>query len=205
MTSSAGRSFAEGARRLAGDVQRFGLVSAAGVVDRYVTAADRALGQVLPGVLDAVGAAGAPSARAVGDGAGGGGAVAESAAALAQAWVQMLTLTTGVLPGGAAPRSGPAELVLPAVSAGEATQVSLWLHGAEDVPAPAATSMVGPHGAVLPADASTLAPVTSGGASPVEIRLRVAVPREQRPGCYRGLVVVPPDACLTVVLEVLPA
>jgi hypothetical protein len=132
--------------------------------------------------------------------------VAESAAALAQAWVQMLTLATGVLPGGAAPRSGPAELVMPAVCPGEATQVSLWLHGAEtDVPAPAATSMVGPHGAALPADASTLAPVTSGGAGPVEIRLRVAVPREQRPGCYRGLVVVPPGACLTVVLEVLPA
>jgi hypothetical protein len=67
--------------------------------------------------------------------------------------------------------------------------------------------MVGPPGASLPADAITVHPVVRTdvpGDGPVELQLRVDVPGEQRPGCYRGLVVVPPDASLAVVLEVLP-
>jgi hypothetical protein len=208
VTAGSAHSFADGARRLAGDVQRFGLVSAAGVVDRYVTAADRALGRVLPTVPPTINATGASRSRPFGGVPVDEGAVAESAAVLARAWVQMLALATGVLPGGAARPSESAPVVLPAVRPGEATQASLWLHQpAGDVPAPAATSMVGPPGASLPADAVAVAPAAPPGVAadgPVELRLRVAVPREQRPGRYRGLVVVPPDASLPVVLEVLP-
>jgi hypothetical protein len=135
-------------------------------------------------------------------------AVAESAAALAQAWVQMLGLATGVPPAASAPATPSSPVALPPVPPGETARMSLWLHNAgPDGLATAATSLVGPAGASLPAEAVEVqrAPGEPPPGAATELHVRVTVPCGQPAGCYRGLVVSPPHASLAISVEVLPA
>jgi hypothetical protein len=173
-------------RRLAGDVQRFGLLSAATVVDRYVDAVDRTM-------------RGTPSARPPGrpdTRAGADAELAASVAGLAQAYADAVAGAARVVTPSTRPDDGSG-VSLGAARPGGSAQTSLWLHnptGGALVGALASTStLLAAGGAVLDAAAMTLdpavlPPVPPGGTA--ELRVRVQVPLGQAPGTYHGLVLV---------------
>jgi hypothetical protein len=179
------------------DVQRFGLLSAAGVVSRYAAIVDRALGTgswPTAAPPRARGGAGAGTGTNAGTGAGpdwligGGPRVAEAALRLLD---QMTALAVEATTGAQAPE----RLVLPAATPGATSQASVWLHNPTAAPVSArvhVTTLVSGDGAVLPVGAVTCEPSGHGQLAPAgahEVLLRVSVPGRQPPGHYHGLLV----------------
>jgi hypothetical protein len=186
-------------RRLVGDVQRFGLLSASTVVDRYVDAVDRTMRR---------GGVGPPSADRPSTDPDTGQLVA-SAARLAQAYGDALSAAARVV----SPSRDGSEpgVALRAARPGDRAETSLWLHNPTGAPlvdvVPATSSWVAAGGAVLGAstvsfDPAVLPPVPPGGS--VELQLAVLVPPDQPCGTYHGLVVVSssPEQPLAVSLQV---
>jgi hypothetical protein len=185
---TAGPDTVPGGRDLVGVVQRFGLFSAASVVDRYAEIVDRAIAR------DLVPASTQPRS--------------DGTVRLAQVWSRLLDVATAQLPDGAA---RPEALVLPPARPGLGSEASLWLHNttssrARDV-ALHATALLSTAGPAIPAGAVTLLPdrvdpVPAGTSR--EIRLRVRVPAGQADGIYHGMVVTTaaPTEPLAVTLEV---
>jgi hypothetical protein len=186
---TAGPDTASGARELIGVVQRFGLFSAASVVDRYAEIVDRAVARDLVPM------------QTGGDLAG----------RLGQAWLRLLDEATARLredvPGGP-----PMEaLILPAARPGSSSEVSMWIHNTTSSPVLAVelhgTALLSAGGRSIPAAAVTLVPdrvdsVPAGTSR--EVRLRVRVPAAQAAATYHGMVVstAAPAGPMTVRLEV---
>jgi hypothetical protein len=171
---TAGPDTARSGRDLIGVVQRFGLFSAASVVDRYAEIVDRAVARDLVPMQ-----------------AGG-----ELAGRLGQAWLELLDVATAQLRDDA-PRHPPKEtLVLPPAGPGLDSEVSLWLHNTTSSPALAVelhgTALLSATGRSIPSDAVSLLPdwldsVPAGTSR--EVRLRVRVPAGQAAATYHGMVV----------------
>ena len=187
---TAGPDAAPGGRELVGVVQRFGLFSAASVVDRYAEIVDRAIARDL-----------GPAAQPRADLAG----------RLAQAWLGLVDAATAQLRDDA-PRHPPtATLVLPAAGPGLDSEASLWIHNTTSSPAVAvdlhATALLSTTGRTIPADAVSLVPgrldLVPAGTSR-EVRLRVRVPPGQAAATYHGMVVTTaaPAEPMPTVLEV---
>jgi hypothetical protein len=184
-------------RYLIGDVQRFGLLSAAAVVDRYTQIIDRA-------TRDASFPPTSAPAEEVGM-----GWMADSAARVAEAWVRLIESTSALITS----RPGTAQLervLLPATFTGSRSEISLWVHNRTASPAAVdlhATSLTSSIGVSIPADAVSFLPerldvVEVGQAR--EVRLRVDVPADQPAGSYHGLVLISaaPGGPIAVGLEV---
>ena len=187
----------QSSRYLIGDVQRFGLLSAAAVVDRYTQIIDRA-------TRDASFPATSAPAEEFGT-----GWMADSAARVAEAWVGLIESTSSLI----MTSTGTAQLervVLPATSTGSRSEISLWVHNPTASPAAVdfhATSLTSSIGVSMPADAVSFRPeqldvVEVGQAR--EVRLRADVPVGQPAGTYHGLVLisVAPGESIAVALEV---
>ena len=143
---TAGPEAAAGARDLVGDVQRFGLFSAATVVDRYVALVDRAITRdpVAPPPADGrrPRRRRRPGWRRPGSGC----------STPPRHWL-----------GDGAPRDpATGTLVLPPARPGQRSEASLWVHNTTSSPAPAvelhATASCPPTGRSIPADAVSLVP-----------------------------------------------
>lgn len=175
------------ARQLIGDVQRFGLISAATVVDRYARLADE--DQAGP-VADLDG----------------------TVARLAQVYVSFLRTAADMvasLP--PAPPGGGERILFPSGHPGATVEAELWLHN----PTPlaiaevhmTASDLVGSQGAFLPGSAISLSPSVisrlDAGASQ-RLSIRVEVPDGQPAGYYHGLVVASevPEEPVAVRLQV---
>lgn len=202
---SATRGAADGARHLARDVQRFGLLSAASVVDRYVDLVDRALGRS-PAAATSTPSANRPAAAFMGTGTD---PLVDSTTRVAEAFLGLLDAATLML---AADRSTEEGLVLGPVPPGDTTQSVLWAHNPAAEPTSDVTVTLGPlvaaEGGSMGADAATCTPerlegIAAGGSARLDVR--VDVPHDQRPGTYHGLVLVSlaPQAPISVRVQVL--
>jgi len=187
-----------GARDLVGEVRRFGLYSAATVVDRYVEIVDRAIsrdGLAPPPAREDAGAAWP----------------ADSAVQVATAWLRVLDATSALLRSEAPREPAATTLVLPAGVPGRVSEVSFWIHNTTSSPAPDvvlhATALMSSTGDAVPARAVTLVPgrldLLPAGTSR-EIRLRVLVPPGQPAACYLGMLLTSaaPAEPMVVRLEV---
>jgi hypothetical protein len=192
---------ADQARRLAAQVQRFGLASAAAVVDRYVGIVDSAIGGT---VVDALTGAGPGADRE---------AVLQSGAAVAESYLRVLDHAANLAAGQGLASSPPVPdcVTVAATPPGGVGEATLWVHnpGAEAVThlLLGATDLVCASGARLGSTALRTSPrvvdeVAAGGR--VEVRLSVRVPADQKAGLYHGLLVVSgaPDEPLPVAVEV---
>ena len=197
------RGGAYGVRHLIGDVQRFGLLSAATVVERYIQAVDRAI-------------ASAPSPSPTGTpGEGGPGALVDSTARVAEVGIRALDTLTALLANAAAHVTETApggRLVLAATRPGSSSEVSLWVHNPTSTAAAGVdlhvTALASSTGRTLPIGAVSLAPARLElieASSRHEVRVRVRVPADQAPGHYHGLVLssAAPFEPLALQLEVL--
>ncbi|HLF43260.1 MAG TPA: hypothetical protein VJA46_07015 [Acidimicrobiia bacterium] len=176
------------ARHLIGDVQRFGLLSAATVVDRYTDMVDRAISD------DRLGSAPSPS-----DGLDPGWLV-DGAARVAEAYLRFLEATAVLVAsraegGDAAPEME--RILLPTARPGSSSETSLWVHN--PTPAPLGdidievTGLMSSNGVTIPTEAVLASPQRIerlDASSSREFRLRVDVPRDQRVGSYHGLVLI---------------
>lgn len=181
-----GRDGLSAAFRLVGDVQRFGFLSAARVVDRYIEMVDRALGTNRPATPD--------SARPVDDALLDGLVRAASTGVSVLESLESFVSTVLDSAGRAAGEDAEAAVAPPAVPAGTMTEASFWLHnpGHEaltDVdlrvsPLMSGTGVTIPHAAVA-VWPRRVATVPGGGRE--EVHLRVAVPSGQPRGKYHGL------------------
>lgn len=202
MTVDPSRDEARQARDLVGDVQRFGLLSAATIVGRYTALVDRAITEV---PID--------SAPRPGDGLDPQWLV-DRAARLAEGYLRLLD-TTAVLVasrvGEVRARPRMDRVVLPPVRHGSRAETSLWVHN----PTPALsigieivrTSLLSPDGATIPAEAVSISPQVVDrlhSSSSNEIRLSVDVPRDQPAGLYFGLVLISAEQedAISVMLKV---
>lgn len=169
---------APGTWDLVGVVQRFGLFSAATVVDRYVEIVDRTITRD-------------PLAPPSDD--RGSGRLVDRAVQMADAFVRLLDTSAAQLDA-----RGPTTetLVLPETPAGLSAEASLWVHNTTPSPSPTVvlhvSGLVSPTGHTIPADAVSLRPqridpVAAGTSR--EVRLRVRVPVDQPAALYHGLVV----------------
>jgi hypothetical protein len=180
-------------RSLVEDVRRFGLLSADTVVDRYVLLVDRAIdgetlaGLRLEGVLGGLDGPDVPDT----------GWLAEGTASLATAWLNLLEATASLADRAAGTATSVGTLDLPPTEPGFAAQGAIWVHNITASPAPvelAVTTLVGPAGLVVPADALSFAPVRVDpvpARGSAEIRVRVRIPDGQGPGRYQGLILTP--------------
>ena len=187
-----------GARDLVGEVRRFGLYSAATVVDRYVEIVDRAISRD--------GLAPAPAGEDAGA-----GWPADPAAQVASAWLRVLDATSALLRTEAPRETATATLVLPAVGPGQASEVSFWIHNTTSSPAPDValhvTPLMSSNGRALAAESVSLVPQRLGllaAGTSQEVRLRVLLPAGQPPACYLGMVLTSaaPSEPMVVRLEV---
>ena len=172
-------------RSIVEDVRRFGLFSADTVVDRYVRLADGAMGRAdVP--------APRPGARAAPDGPGIPG-LEETAGRLAVLWAGLMEAAASSADAAAEAGVGASTLELPPTAPGRRAEASVWVHNTTGLPAPvelAATTLAGPGGGTVPAQAveflpARLDPLNAGTSA--EVRLRVHVPDGQAPGRYLGL------------------
>ncbi len=190
MTSGRSRSTAA---ELAGEVQRFGLFSAAAVVDRYIAVVDRAIHHEPELSGPATGER--PTAALV-DGAG-------RAVDAGLTFLDDLTSTlAGTLRQGRSPAHD--ELVLPGVDPGACSEVAVWVHNPTASPVSdvrlRATSLVATTG-VIPGEAVAFSPEVLAVVQPGnvgEIRLRVTVPADQPAGVYQGLVLSSVDGSRSI-------
>ena len=194
MTS--GRDGIQAAGHIIGEVQRFGLLSAAAVVDRYVEIIDRET--VRQPIVDVP--------RTLAGGLQGAG---DGAAAMLRAGLQLLDAAARLPSDAVAP--GTEILVLPRARPGADAEASVWVHNrtsslvatvelratvlisAEEHTIPGEALMFHPQGAVV------LEPGTRR-----EVGVRVSVPKGQPPGLYRGLLTGSgaPDGAVTLRLAV---
>ncbi len=191
---------------LVGDVQRLGLLSAARVAKRYAEVIDR----VIDGDLPRAGPAGAavPTAPSLAE-------AVDTVDRLSRVGAEALERLVAVALGGA---ERPLDTVvdrvdLPPAVAGQVTEASLWLHNATPTPVEGVELHAGPlvaaSGATIPVDVVRVVPArvpVLGANDRREIRVRVAVPKEQRAGHYHGMVVssATPVGAIAVRIEVLP-
>jgi hypothetical protein len=195
-----GPDLVAGARDLVGEVQRFGLFSAAAVVDRYAEIVDRAISRE------------GPAPAPPGDD-GRSGRLVDTAAEVTGAWVRLVDATSSLLRSDAAHVDAPPTLDLPGAAPGHDVAASFWIHNTTPSGAPAIdlqmSGLTASSGHRIPADALSLVParvdLLAAGTSQ-EVRLAVAVPAAQPAGCYLGLVVTSaaPSDPLVVRLEVGP-
>jgi hypothetical protein len=177
-----------GAQHLIGDVQRFGLLSAAAVVDRYTEIIDRATRdttlRLAPLPADERGA----------------GWMVDSAARIAEASLSLLDTTAALFASRTKPDSAVPEmerLVLPPTSSGLSSETPLWVHNPTPSSAAAIdfhiTSLISSNGVSIPVASLSFSPerldVIGAGAAR-EVRLRVDVPVDQPAGHYHGLVLI---------------
>lgn len=187
---------------LVGDVQRFGSLSAATVIDRYAGMVDRVIaeGRVGPAFL--------PDDDSV---------LVDRAARLAEAYLRLVD-ATAALASGIGPREvGPSieRVTLPAALSGTTSEAPLWIHNPTGVVATRldleVTDLASSIGVTIPAAAVYVSPPRVDRLEPSASRrilLRVDVPEGQPPGYYHGLVLIAeaPDEPIGLRLEVrLPA
>ena len=198
---------AEDVRRvghLVGDVQRFGLFSAASVVDRYNAMVDRAM------VDDGI--ASVPLSV---DGLDP-GALVDRAARLAEAYLRLLD-TTAVI----ASRAGRGQarpemetILLPPARPASGSETSLWVHNPTSAASTgieiSVTGFISPNGATIPASVVRASPRRLDHLDPStsrEVRLSVDIPRDQPAGMYFGLALISewPDDAISLLLKVEPS
>lgn len=204
---SSGQDASQRARHLVGDVQRFGLLSAATIVERYIATVDRALANhplTGPGTFDQQDAGRLVDAGWLVDGAT---RVADAGTRVLDAVARLIANGTGE----ATPAGAEDRLVLPSAQPGTHSEVSLWIHNPTPSPVSQvdlhATALASPTGLTIPAGAVTLSPprvevLAASGRQ--EVRLRVDVPADQPAGHYHGLVLssAAPSDPLALRLEV---
>jgi hypothetical protein len=185
---TAGQVGGHGAQHLIGDVQRFGLLSAAAVVDRYTEIIDRATRD-----------ASFRLAQLPADERGTGWMV-DSAARIAEACLSLVETTAALIGNRAMPDTAMAKmesLVLPPTRSGFSSETSLWVHNPTTSPTAAVdlhvTSMISSNGFSIPVASVSFSPerldvVDAGTAR--EVRLRVDVPADQPAGQYHGMVLI---------------
>lgn len=202
MTS--GREAAARARHLVGDVQVFGLFSAAAVVERYIAVVNRAIAG------DPVEMRGMPGGSPDGAAAA---SLADSAARMVEVCARAFdAVAATVLKAPAADGGSPPmeAVVLPTARPGSSSEVSLWLHNGTSWAAHTdlhVTSLVSSTGLTIPGEAVALSPERVEPLEPLarqEVRLRVDVPSAQGCGTYHGLVLASaaPSEAIVVRLEV---
>jgi hypothetical protein len=188
-----------GAQHLIGDVQRFGLLSAAAVVDRYTEIIDRATR------ADSFPLAPLPADHRRSDW------MVDSAARIAEACLSLVDTTTELIANRAMPNTAipPMErVVLPPARSGFSSETSLWIHNPTSSPADA----IGLHVTTLISSNGVRIPVASVSFSPErldvvdaqtarEVRLRVDVPADQPAGQYHGLVLISVASCEPIALH----
>ena len=169
----------QAAGRIIGEVQRFGLLSAAAVVDRYVEIVNREtvrhpladLPQTLAGGVRGTGA---------------------GAAAMLRTGLQLLDAAARLPSDTVA--SGTETLVLPRARPGADAEASVWVHNrTASVVASVelrATVLISAEEHTIPGEAVAFHPQGAVVLEPGtcrEVRVRVSVPKGQPPGLYRGL------------------
>jgi hypothetical protein len=174
-------------RSLTEEVRHFGLLSADVVVDRYVHLVDRAIDGETRRPPEALVGPERPNPPDTSE-------LAEGAARLATAWLRLLEATASLADRAAGTATPVGRLELPATRPGLAAHGAIWVHNTTASPTPvelAVTTLAGPTGLVIPADAVSFAPVSVDPVPPrasAEIRVRVRVPDGQGPGRYQGLI-----------------
>ena len=194
MTTHRSAEGGHGVKHLIRDVQRFGLFSAATVVDRYTAMVDRAI------VADRI--ASPPSSL---DGLDPGSLV-DRAARLGQAYLRLLDTTAVIASrvGRGEPRQEMETLVLPPAGPAGSSETSMWIHNPTSAASTglevAATGLISTNRATIPAEVVRISPRRLDRLDPStsrEIRLRIHVPSDQPAGLYFGVVLiseVPGDA-----------
>jgi hypothetical protein len=187
---------AQGARHIIGEVQRFGLLSAASVVDRYVEIVNReSLGDPLRHVREALGG--------TSEGSVGG------AARMLEAGLQALDASARLISDAVA--AGTEALVLPPTEPGRASEASVWIHNRTSSLVASvqlhATILVSAEESSIPGDAVRFQPDEAVEVEPGtcrEVAVRVSVPDGQPLGLYHGLLVGSgaPDGAITLRLAV---
>ena len=203
---SAPRAAVDGVRDLARDVQRFGLLSATSVVERYVELVDRAISTApVAGDPQPTDRPDRPS-DPLGDGDP--TALVDSAARVADAYLELLQATARQ----PRPTGSGDRLVLDAVPPGSTAQAPLYVHNPGPDPTSELTVVVGSlvtaGGACLSASSVSCAPArvdSIGTFGSVRLDVTVQVPSEQPPGTYHGFAVgsLCPEEPLRVTVEVL--
>jgi hypothetical protein len=183
---------------LATEVQRFGLLSAAAVVDRYRHLVDRSIeavdaGDTMPGGLES-----ADSSWLI-----------DRASRLAGGYLRFLESAISAV-GSRSDRAGVERVALSPTPPGGVAEGSLWLHNPTDVATSpmqlTATCLVDARGTEIGVEGISFDPPTAGPVAPggmTRIRVRVAVPAGADPGRYFGLThVAGSDVPLVLDLEV---
>ena len=184
-------SASERARRLASEVQRFGLHSAASVVERYTAIVDRTLSAALAAPLTGTPPAGRPDP------------LADSAGQVAQAYLQLLQTTASLvaasgLAGGREGHPRDDVVLLPAAAPGTSSHGTLWLHNetttAVDAPTVTLSDLVAAPGHTVPRSClAARCPAHVGPGLSHEVALHVHVPPGQPAGHYHGLALLSLD------------
>ena len=187
---------ARGARHIIGEVQRFGLLSAASVVDRYAEIISReSLGDPLRHAREALGGT---SERSVGGAAG-----------MVEAGLRALDASARLISDAVA--AGTEPLVLPPAEPGGASEASVWIHNRTSSLVASvqlhATILVSAEESSIPGDAVRSLPEEAVMVEPGtcrEVTVRVSVPEGQPLGLYHGLLVGSgaPDGAITLRLAV---
>jgi hypothetical protein len=187
---------AQGASHVVSEVQRFGLLSAAAVVDRYIEIVNRGMvGDPFRHVREAV------DITATGP--------VDGAARMLEAWLQALDTAARLIPEAIAP--GTEILVLPRTEPGHACEASMWIHNRTTSLVASvelhSTILVSPEALTIPVDTVTFLPQATVVVEPGtcrEVTVRVRVPQGQPPGQYHGLVLgsAAPDGAISLLLEV---
>ena len=194
MTS--GRDGIHAAGHIIGEVQRFGLLSAAAVVDRYVEIIDREKVRH-------------PLADVPGRLAGGTDGTGDGAAAMLRAGLHALDAAARLVSDAVAP--GTETLVLPPARPGADAEASVWVHNRTSAVVASvelrATVLISDADHTMPAEAVTFQPEGTVVLEPGtcrEVGVRVSVPEGQPPGLYRGLLTGSgaPDGAVTLRLAV---
>jgi hypothetical protein len=179
-----GRTSGHGAQHLVGDVQRFGLLSAAAVVDRYTEIVDRATQNGSPPPADERGTAG----------------LVDSAARIAEAYLGLIDTTAALIANTATPDTAVPEMerhVLPPTRPGFSSETSLWVHNRTSSAVTYIdlhmTGLISSNGVSIPLGVVSFSQkrldlVDTGSAR--EVRLRIDVPADQPAGNYHGLVLI---------------
>lgn len=188
-----------GAQHLIGDVQRFGLLSAAAVVDRYTELIDRATRD------ESFRSAPLPADER------GTGWMVDSAARIAEAYLSLVDTIAALISNRAMPDTAVPNmerLILPPTRSGFGSETSLWVHNSTSSSAAAIdlhmTNLISSNGVSIPASAVSFSPerldvVDAGTAR--EVRLRVEVPADQPAGHYHGLVLISADPSEPIALH----
>jgi hypothetical protein len=181
-----GQAVGHGAQHLIGDVQRFALLSAAAVVDRYTELIDRATREDSFPLAPL-----SPDER-------GSGWMVDSAARIAEAYLSLVETIAALISNRAMPDTAMPNmerLILPPTCSGFGSETSLWVHNSTSSSAAPidlhTTNLISSNGARIPAASVSFSPerldvVDAGTAR--EVRLRVDVPADQPAGHYHGLV-----------------